>query len=933
MTVVLRLLGEVAVEVDGRPVDLGTPRQRCVLAALAVDAGRVVSVDLLVERVWGVDVARRAQGTLHNYISRLRRVLVGADGVAIVRRSSGYVLLTDTIGPPTDLHRFRELCAAADAEVDDEHAARMLTDALGLWRGEPLTGLGGVWVEAERERLAQERLTVEQTLVDARLRLGEGGQLVTELSQRSARQPLNERVAAQYMLALHQAGRSAEALEHYQKVRTRLIEELAIEPGVLLQEAHQQVLVADTTWVTTAAGDGVRAAVVPRQLPAGPAPFVGRHDELARLDDPGASATAAVSAVTGTGGVGKTWLALHWAHRNLDRFPDGQLFVDLRGFSPEGVPLSPVAAVRGFVVSLGAPPAGIPADPDALIGLYRSLVADKRMLIVLDNARDTGQVLPLLPGTETCVVLVTSRDRLSGLATVRGSRMFTLNALDDEDAQSLLAFRLGSRRVEAEPDAVSELVRRCAGLPLALGVVASRAAAHPASPLEMWARELRDVSTRLGALDAGDPQSSVAAALSWSHAALTREQADLFGLLGFAPGPDIGTAAATWALGATAEQASGLLRALTRVSLLHEHVPGRFRMHDLVRLYAVKHGGAGHDAALRRLVAYYVHVAHAGERMLAPQRRPVELGPPPPGCDPWPLEDEAAALAWFDTEHANLLAVQRLAVERHLHAEVWQLAWALDNFHWRRGHLQDNITTWLAGVAAADHLGATELLGRSHRRLGRAYAQAGHHTEALRHLNRALDLAENRGDLHDRAHTANALAWASSLRGNDREALEHARRALKFYRGLTNPVWLARALNSVGWYQARLGRLHDALEPCAQALGLFRRHQDADGEAAVLDTLGLIAHRLGDHANALKHHLAALILFRRLGNDYLEADTLVNIAHAHAALGDTHRARDSWQQALRLYRAQGRPDDVARVQRHLATLMPANSDHPVGIAT
>ncbi|WP_353068871.1 BTAD domain-containing putative transcriptional regulator [Amycolatopsis sp. DG1A-15b] len=929
VAVSLRLLGEVSADVDGRPVDLGPPRQRCVLAALAVDADRVVPVDRLIERVWGATAERRARATLHSYISRLRRTLAHTDRVAIVRRSGGYALMADAAETVVDLYRFRELCTSVScAPESTARAVRSLTDALALWRGPALTGVDGEWVESERDRLGQERLAAQHDLAEARLRAGQGGELVAELAARTARHPLDERAAGQYLLALHQSGRTADALEHYHRIRTRLVEELGTEPGTALQLAHRQVLAAGTAPVAAPASGYFRPAVVPRQLPGAPAPFVGRHDELTRLDALNTSDAVTVSAITGMGGIGKTWLALHWAHRNLHRYPDGQLFIDLRGFSPEDAPLPAAAAVRGFVVSLGVPPASVPTEFDALIGLYRSLVADKRMLIVLDNVHDTGQVLPLLPGTGGCTVLVTSRDRLTGLAAASSARMFRLGVLDDDDARSLLAHRLGPQRVAAEPEAMAELLGRCVGLPLALGIVASRAAAQPSSPLQGWARDLRDTATRLGALDAGDPQSSVRATIAWSHAALTPAQADLFALLSSAPGPDIDAAAVTCALGPASDRTWALLRALTRVSLLDEHVPGRFRMHDLVRLYGLEHRGADHDAALGRLVSHYVHIAHAGERLLAPQRRPVELGHPPPGCAPRPPADEAAMLSWFDAEHANLLALQRLAVERHHHTEVWQLAWALDNFHWRRGHLHYNITTWLAGVAAAEHLGQPELLVRSHRRLGRAYAQARRHTEAVRHLSRAHDLAEGSGDVHERAHTENALAWAWSLHGDDRKALKHALHALDLYRGLANPVWLARALNSVGWYQARLGRPHQALEPCAQALDLFRRNQDVGGEAATLDTLGLIAHHSGDHANALKHHRAALTLFRRLGNHYLEADTLANIAYAHAAQGELRHARDISQQALQLYRRQGRPDDAARVQRQLDTVVRADGDQP-----
>ncbi|WP_447002324.1 BTAD domain-containing putative transcriptional regulator [Saccharothrix isguenensis] len=470
-------------------MDLGSARQRCVLAALAVDVGRVVSTDRMIERIWGNGPPLRVRATLLTYLSRLRRVLADVDGIDIVRRSGGYLL---NVAPAdVDLHVFRGLCARARG-VEDAEAVELLHEASRLWRGEAFTGLGGDWALAERDRLHQDRVNAESDLADALLRLGHGEDLVPELFARAAANPVDERVARQYMLALHRAGRPADALEHYRQFRVRLVENLGADPGAPLQHLHLRILDADPSLSEPAPPPTTVEATtpVPRQLPPAPPHFTGRCAELAALDASalhGVRRTVGITAITGAAGMGKTWLALHWAHHNADRFPDGQLYVD---FGRGGRRMSPDVAVRGFLDALGVAPGAIPPDPQARIGLYRSLVADKRLLVVADNVRSADQVAALLPGSPTCMVVVTSRDGLIELFTRHGGHALPVDRLTRLEAREILTTRLGRTRLLAEPEAVEDLLSRCAGFPLALSVVAYRAAADPHLPLSALATEL-----------------------------------------------------------------------------------------------------------------------------------------------------------------------------------------------------------------------------------------------------------------------------------------------------------------------------------------------------------------------------------------------------------------------------------------------------------
>ena len=913
MTVEFQLFGSVEARLDGRRLDLGHARQRCVLVALLVDANVPVSVEELTDRVWAGQPPHRARETLHSYLTRLRRAL--ADSAArIARRGQSYLLVVDPDN--VDLHRFHALLTRA-ATAPDPAAVELLTDALALARDEPFAGLDTPWLAGVRASVDKQRLAAELDQADAMLRLGRPGTLVAALGARIEQRPLDERLAGQFMLALYRAGRRADALAHYERTRSVLAEELGIDPSAALRELHQRISTADPALMSPDPGSvRVRAVPVPRQLPPAPPAFAGRTVELAQLSGALATGRGAVSTIGGAGGMGKTWLALHWAHRNLHRFPDGQLFVNLRGFDPCGEPIPPAEAVRGFLDALGVAAATVPADLDARTALYRSLLAGRRMLIVLDNAADSAQVVPLLPGGPACTVLVTSRDRLTGLITAHGAAAVRVDAFDEADARALLARRLGTENLARQAAAVRELVAGCAGLPLALSIVAGRALAYPEFPLAVLAAELHDATTRLGALD-DDPRGSVRAILSWSHRALPADTAATFCLLGCLPGADIGLVAAADLLARPVPAARGLLRSLERVSLLTQPVPDRFRMHDLVRLYAAERAdaelaGAEQTAALRRLVSGYLRTGYAADRLLYPDRPAIaltgiETSRPAPR-DPW---------AWFDAERANLLAAQRLAVEYGWSELVWQLAWVLNTFTYRRGRLADTVSIWSTALPAARRLGDDGVLAIVLRHLGDALTRVGQVDEAATHLETALAVVEDSGDKDAQARTLWAIGRVWERRGDDRRALALSKRALRLFQELDDPIWAGRAHSVVGWYAARLDEHGAAREHLDMALAMHRTQLDREGEAATLDSLGYLAQQRGEAEQARQHLRQALALRRELGNPYFEADTLDRLGRAEDALGDASGAEAAWREALALYLAQHRLADADRVQRQL----------------
>jgi tetratricopeptide (TPR) repeat protein len=680
----------------------------------------------------------------------------------------------------------------------------------------------------------------------------------------------------------------------------------------------------------TGAGGGAvarpAAATTPAQLPPVVRGFVGRLGHLAALDAAAATigvepTAVVITAVAGTAGVGKTALAVHWAHRVADRFPHGQLYVNLRGFDPAGTVLDPAEAIHRFLDALGVAPQRIPADPDAQVGLYRTLLAGKRMLIVLDNARDPDQVGPLLPGAPGCLVLVTSRNRLTGLVAAVGAHPIPLGLLTRDEARDLLARRLGIRRVAAEPDAVDEIITCCARLPLALAIIAANAATQPQRSLTAIAVDLHDAHDRLGVLSTGDtPTADLRAVFSWSYQTLTPDAARLFRLLGLHPGPDIAAPAAASLAHLPPEQTRPLLTELTRAHLIAEHIPGRYTFHDLLRSYATEQ--ARHTdpeperyAATGRILDHYLHSAYAAERQLYPARDPISLTPPRPGVIPEALADHEQALEWFTAEHSALLAAVEDAAASGFDTHTWQLAWTLDTFLDRRGQWHDQAVTGRAAVAAACRLADPPAQASAHRLLARTYRRLGRFDDAHTLLRHALDLYDRTGDRIGQAHTHVGLAVVWGRQGRRTQALDHARQALDLYRVAAHRRGQALALNAIGWNHALLGDHQQTLTCCQQALTLFQELGDRSMQAAVWDSLGYAHHHLGQHTQALTCYQHTIDLYRNLGDRYEEATTLTHVGDTHHTNANTDAARHAWQQALRILDDLNHPDaDAVRAK-------------------
>ncbi len=675
-------------------------------------------------------------------------------------------------------------------------------------------------------------------------------------------------------------------------------------------------------------------------LPAAVPGFTGRARELqalsAMVSQPGPDGTPAViTAIGGTAGVGKTALAVYWARQAAAAFPDGQLYVNLRGFGPTAGPLPPAEALRKFLDALHVPAAQIPADLEARQALYRGLLAGRRVLVLLDNARDPAQVRPLLPATSQALVLITSRNELTGLIAAEGACPLTLDVLNDTEAHQLIARRIGANRVAAEPAAADELIKRCARLPLALAITAARAAARPAIPLAALGAELRDARSRLDALSSGEDATDVRAVLSWSYQNLPAPAARMFRLLAIHPGPDIAAPAAASLATLALPQARTHLRELTRCHLLAEPAPGRYALHDLLRAYATEQAHAEdsepeRQAALGRTLDHYLHTAHTAAMLLNAHRgAPITPLPAQPGTVPESLDRHGQALAWLTAEHHVLLAVVGQATRTGSDVHAWQLPWTLvDYLNWQ-GHWDDLAAIQHSALAAARRLGDTYAQADIHRALGQARFGLRSWHNARAHLARALSLYRDLGDGPGQAHTHIGLGHVLDRMGRHREALGHARQALRLFEEASHGSGQARALNNMGWYYARLGNYQQALVRSRQALGLQREIGDRCGEAHTWDSLGYAHHQLGQYAKAARCYQQAILLYVELGDRHGQAETLNHLGDMRRAASSPQAAIATWRQALDILDALHHPDadQVRNKLGHADELVSSASGH------
>ena len=662
-------------------------------------------------------------------------------------------------------------------------------------------------------------------------------------------------------------------------------------------------------------------ALLPMAVPA----FVGRQGEIASLDlllaEEGVAAPVVICAVSGTAGVGKTALAVHWVHRVRAWFPDGQLYLNLRGFEAAAPPVQPGEAIRVFLDALAVPTHRIPVGLAEQVGLYRSLVADRRILVVLDNARDSEQVRPMLPGGDAARVVITSRNRLLGLVAAEGARPLPLGAMDAGEASELLRRRLGSGRVDREPEAAAEIVAWCGGLPLALALVAARVAAHPRFPLQELALELQDSVTPLDSMTTGQDQATdLRQVFSRSYAMLSGPGQAMFRMLGLHPGPQITVATAASMADRSLEETRRILAELYDAGLATEMAPGIYTLHDLLHAYArelseLEESEADREAAIHRLLDHYLFTAVDADRQLEPHRDPIDLPPPCQGTVPEAIESRAAALTWFAQEYPALLRAVELAATRGLDDHAWRLPWALVTYFDLQGRWQPFKATQNLALAAAQRLGNAEAEGRALRHLANASIQMGDLEDADRYLRRALTLFEGLGDTAAQATAHMNLSLLRERQERIEESNDHAAQALRLFRAAGHRVGEGIALNSLGYGYALLGEFPAALEHCQQALELDRANGHRKGEAHTADSLGFIYGRLGDHAQAARWYGHALGLFRDFGDRYNEADALLNLGDVLAAMGDSAAATRSWGDAAQILRELDHPREAEARQR------------------
>ena len=945
-----RLLGPLEIRAGEDWRGIGAPKWRSVLAALLISPGQIVPADVLISEVWGDEPPAKAANLISIYVLRLRRLMDDADSALLVTRAPGYQLRvtasdTDALVFETMVRDGRKTFAGGDPQG----AARQLTEALALWYGQPLADVPHTpLVEAEAERLAELRLEATELRITAELGCGRYAQAVPEAGRLLADHPLREGLWLLLMRALDGAGRHAEALEAYGRARTAIADQLGVDPGVELRQLYADLLAKDSTGIPgvitagavtvrpgdqepgaagPAPADSAESAVptpvragrggrpgppAPAQLPADIADFTGRDEQVKRLCDllsrPGASGDRGVvriAVVAGAGGLGKTSLAVHAAHRLRRKFPDGQLYVDLLGATPN--PLAPGDVLARFLRDLGVDGRDIPADDDERAARYRTTLARRRLLVVLDNARDAAQVRPLLPGAASSAVLVTTRSRMPDLAS---TRLVDLNVLDDAEALALFTKVVGDERAAAEPEATAELLLACAGLPLAIRICAARLASRSGWTIRSMADRLRDVHRRLDELSVGD--LAVRASFQVSFASLPASTpaagvapADAFRLLGLWQGSSISAAAAAALFGTPEPLAADALETLVDAHLLESTAPDRYKFHDLLRVYSSERAvadlsGPDRDAAVARLLTWYLRTADAAATAVLPHRYNIPLDGAEAGQPPLTFSGAEDALGWYDSERANLVAATGQAAASGRHDIAWRLPAPLFIIFNSRHNWLDCIATHRIALESArrasNRQGEAWILNNLGDALGRTHDTAG-----IGLLEQALAIRHEIGDRAGEAQAANNLADAYEQLGQMDEVIGWLRRALELNREVGDPYGEGVALANLGAALLEVNRAKDAIDSLQEARRAFAESDYLDGEGYVMYILGDCYLSLGRDEEALDCLRQSHDRHQAAGNRNRQAVTLKSLASVQARHGLVAQARGSWARAAAIF--------------------------------
>ncbi|MGW4755444.1 BTAD domain-containing putative transcriptional regulator [Streptomyces chartreusis] len=924
----------------------GSPQQRALLAALLLREGRTATAAELIDALWGEEPPSQALAALRTYASRLRKIL---DAGVLVSESGGYAVRGLPEGA-LDLGVAQELAAEAEkarGAGDLCQAREVLARALALWDGEVLAGVPGPYAEAQRVRLEEWRLQLLESRLDMDLEQGCHAEAVSELTALTAEHPLRERLRELLMLALYRSGRQAEALAVYADTRRLLADELGVDPRPGLKELQQRILQADPALAEPSAPAAEPAAVPvrPAQLPATVPDFTGRASFVSELGEVLASAEGrvmAVSALAGIGGVGKTTLAVHVAHQARSAFPDGQLYVDLQGAGPRAA--EPETVLGSFLRALGTADSAIPDSLEERAALYRSALDGRRVLVLLDNARDAAQVRPLLPGTEGCAALVTSRVRMVDLA---GAHLVDLDVMSPDEALSLFTKIVGEERVASERKAALDVVAACGFLPLAIRIAASRLAARRTWTVSVLAAKLADERRRLDELQAGD--LAVKATFELGYGAMDPAQARAFRLLGLADGPDISLAAAAAVLDLPLDETEDLLEALVDTSLLESAAPGRYRYHDLVRLYARacaerdEQPPSEREAALSRLLDFYLAttaqvyaIEHPGDRLtddLEPTRYP--------GLS---FDEGTAALDWLYTEAGQLLACVRQAAGTERLRRAVDLLWAAKDLTESGANSHQYEMTARATCEATRAAGHDRAEGRARTVLSDVLLVSGRIQPAEQEARVAMELAgsaqdstavswvaNNRGliCLHESRFADGKVFFDQALEGlraagnrpfeatvlgnlsrahlgmgNVAKAVEMAQHGLAVHTEIGRTVRLANGHFALGVALTRAGRYTEALSQFSDALGIFNDHRQRLWEGVTHFRIAEV-HAADRRPSQAAQHAEQALALGCIGGDRMQGNVLTLLGRSLYALGQADRARACWREALSLYEQNG----------------------------